>query len=209
MNWIKITLLLFLTAGLSACALAPPKQIPPVTGQVLDQGTDQPVEGAIIIMRWRGTGTKAFVDQHTECYHVETATTGADGRFSTQAWLEESQYRNLGLKERMATIYKAGYRHVRSKNEVHSLEWDTGGGEERLEYIRYSIVSCGSKRSLNKILLGFYTALHDEVTTIPVSYEQKKIRIWLQSFIDEIVMGFEKSERLYLERLKALEQESR
>jgi len=143
MEWIKRFLFIGLVILLSSCALALPKRILPVTGQVIDQASGQPVEGAIIVMRWQGTGTMAFVDQQTQCYHVETATTDAEGRFSTKAWREASQYRNLGLKERMDTVYKAGYRHVRSKDGVYYLKRDRGSVEKRLEYLDSLIRSVG------------------------------------------------------------------
>ena len=144
MQRIKYILSIGLVILLSACsALAPPRQIAPVTGQVIDEATAQPVEGATVVMRWQGTGTKAFVDQHTECYHVETATSDSEGRFSSKPWQEESRYRNLGLKERMVTVYKVGYRHVRSEGEAHYLERDTGSVEERLAYLKNLVRNSG------------------------------------------------------------------
>jgi len=198
MVWIKRFLFIGLVIWLSSCALALPKRILPVTGQVINQATGQPVEGAIIVMRWQGTGTMAFVDQHTECYHVETATTDADGRFSTKSWREASQYRNLGLKERMDTVYKAGYRHVRSKDGEYYLKRDKGRVEKRLEYLQWmaGYVSCGSEQNQKDELLKLYESLYQEALEISNgSMKQRKILNSLKYSLDVLSVGWDEAQK--------------
>jgi len=190
MQRIKYILSIGLVILLSACsALAPPRQIAPVTGQVIDEATAQPVEGATVVMRWQGTGTKAFVDQHTECYHVETATSDSEGRFSSKPWQEESRYRNLGLKERMVTVYKVGYRHVRSEGEAHYLERDTGSVEERLEYLLRTAVDCDESGDDRKKFLPLYRDIYDEANTIAVDEEDRKVVEILLFGLESIDVG--------------------
>lgn len=168
MERMKKPLLLAMVVCLFACALALPRKMPPVTGQVLDQDTGQPVEGAIVVMRWQGTATMAFVDQRTLCYHVETAISDADGRFSTPAWIEASRYRNLGLKKRMETVYKAGYRHVRSEGNLHYLVLDRGDVEEKLSYLENLVRNSGCY-SAGKLMRRSYPMLE------AVFYEAKEL----------------------------------
>lgn len=52
---------------------------------VLDEDTHQPIKGAIVVARWVGT-ISALVDSQTTCYHVESTTTDAQGRYQLPAW---------------------------------------------------------------------------------------------------------------------------
>ncbi len=204
MNWAATVCIFFLWVSISACSLLPPTKISPVAGRVLDQDTGQPVAGAIVVVRWIGTATKAFVDQHTACYHVETAKTDAEGRYATTSWLEASKYRDLGSKEQRIKVYKASYRQVDSEAAKHYLVKDNRGTEDRLQYILYSVISCGGRPTPFGSLVELYKAQHEEVAALPESYEQKKLEFWLQSLIDEREMGLDKARRLYQDRLKAL-----
>lgn len=141
---------------LTACALAPAREIPAQTGRVLDEETHQPIEDAIVVLRWQGVGTKAFVDTQTVCYHVESAMSDTYGRYTTMPWKEESRYRDLSMKEMLPTVYKAGYRQVREDRATGAqyLRKDMGSVKERLEYLQQlpGILSCGGDIGTSKLI---------------------------------------------------------
>lgn len=70
---------LLLCLGLAACIL-PVRSAPGVEGQVVDRETGEPVEGAIVVVRWDGRTGDALPDRE-KLGHAETVT-GADGFFS-------------------------------------------------------------------------------------------------------------------------------
>lgn len=150
MNSVAQRLISVFVAGLVAsvivgCALAPAHEIPAQTGRVLDEETQQPIEGAIVVLRWQGVGTKAFVDTQTVCYHVESAESDVNGRYTTMPWKEESRYRDLSMKQVLPTVYKAGYRFVRVDRSTGDqyLRRDTLDVKERLGYL-ISLIRSGS-----------------------------------------------------------------
>lgn len=178
---ILIAALAWVAVALSTgCALAPPREVPPQTGRVLDEETQQPIEGAIVVLRWQGVGTKAFVDTETVCYHVESAVTDVDGRYATAPWTEESRYRDLSMKSILVSTYRAGYRQVRMNEGISALylKRDKRRAKERLEYLLVlsSSVSCGSSDGRPDKLLTLYDSMYREATSIGgTSIEERKI----------------------------------
>ncbi|TAK97111.1 MAG: hypothetical protein EPO07_13885, partial [Verrucomicrobia bacterium] len=52
----------------------------PIDGMVLEEGTHQPVAGAVVVMEWQGD-TGGPVESNTVCYHLEVAASDAQGKF--------------------------------------------------------------------------------------------------------------------------------
>src|SRR3989344_7252350 len=75
-------LLLSLLLGLSAFTACATTPLQPVQGQVLEEGTNKPIANALVVGRWMGTVTHGIVESRTVCYHVESTTTDAEGRFT-------------------------------------------------------------------------------------------------------------------------------
>ena len=51
----------------------------PVNGRVIDAETNQPIEGAVVLVEW--TKTKGFGFTYTESYKVAETTSDKDGKF--------------------------------------------------------------------------------------------------------------------------------
>ena len=228
----RISLSVVIGVLLSACAgtLAPREVVywPAIRGQVLEDGTEQPIPGAMLVARWSGVGAYS----HSECFHVEAATSDAQGNYVIPAWTNHDDSNRLTYQSVQLTVYAPGYIRVRSSgpftNEetyntyknftdwiegaartVKYLRKDTGTVRERLDYLRDEIVGCGDRYVENAKLLAFYTAIRDEVSNIPEAEGQAKIKIWVQNHIDKIEIGFDAAEKLYIERLKSLERTER
>lgn len=194
---------------LHACTATPVRDWPAQEGRVLDAQTEQPIEGAFVVMRWIGYGGYS----QSQCFHVDVAETDAQGRFRIPEWHNDQRSATLVDQRRnIDVVHKPGYRFAErtyreqsQKLGIYYLELDERGVADRLGYLKNSVVGCSAKPEEKYNLLGLYKSLHDEVMRLPVSDEQKKVGVWLQSHIDEIELGFDSAQKLYLERLNHLE----
>lgn len=57
----------------------------PVSGRVIDVDTNLPIAGAIVVARWQKSSF-SIADSTSYCIHVETATSGEDGRYHITRW---------------------------------------------------------------------------------------------------------------------------
>lgn len=215
---ILIAVLTWVVTTLSAgCALAPSREVPPQTGRVLGMETRRPIEGAILVLRWQGVGTKAFVDTQTVCYHIESTVTDSDGRYATAAWREEHRHRDLSMKQVLETVYKPGYRHVRLDRATGTqyLKKDVGSVMERLGYMR-SIShagSCGPESQRRDKTLAFYESLYREAISITGSSpDDAEISKYVDGFeysLDVVKNGWDVAEGKRMEEFKRLEEANR
>jgi len=83
-----------------------------LTGRVVEEGTGRPMEGVIVVGGWHGH-LEGFGEPKSTCYHLDTATTDAQGEFSMNKW---SINLNPLLMYRQTTVwaYKKGY-HLSEK----------------------------------------------------------------------------------------------
>lgn len=213
MRWsrqtILINVLVWVVATLMAgCALAPPREVPTQTGRVLDEETQQPIEGAIVVVQWSGVTAHTFipVDSRRVCYHAESALSDGNGRFKTRSWEEERQHRGLSGKRAVATAYKAGYRHVRVDMATGDqyLKMDMGSVKDRLEYLSHIAVSCGADRADQLKLLPFYKALYQEANNLAETKEEKKKALYRLLDVEQIEIGYDEAWRRLDSRVKAL-----
>lgn len=195
---ILIPVLAWVLVALSAgCALTPPREVPPQTGRVLDVETQQPIEGAIVVLRWQGVGTKAFVDTQTVCYHVESAVTDTEGRYVTDVWREASMYRDLSMKQVLQTAYKSGYRHVRTDIATGDqyLRRDMRNAEDRLEYLMsMANDSCFSEEFKEFIPLN--DAIYREAKEIAVTDEQQQVAGRILFYLNVLIYGWDEAFRM-------------
>lgn len=61
-----------------------------VDGVVIDATTQQPIPGAMVLLKWRGV-LPTVHSNSVPCYHAELTTTDAQGRFHTNAWRVETK----------------------------------------------------------------------------------------------------------------------
>ena len=72
-----------------------------ITGRVIDAGTQQPIEGAVVLAQW--TKTHGFGEYYHTVYKIEETETDKDGDFSIAGAY------SLFVDEPMLVIYKRGY----------------------------------------------------------------------------------------------------
>ncbi len=186
---------------LVACALSGSA----IEGKVVEQGTDKPMAGAIVVARWHGTVT-ALVDAQTVCVHVESTTTDDQGRFHFPRWYQASNPLAFNVQPTV-TAYKAGYQAEAYEEKIHHLKPFAGTREERLKKIAGAAVTCGSAGDSKKNLLPLYRKLYADALPLVVTKEDKKIINGLLYQIDLIELPYKEAEKKNVERSEALRHE--
>lgn len=153
-----------------------------VEGRVLEEGTEKPVSGAIVVALWIGH-LATFAHGRTICYHVLSTITDDQGRYRFPNWRKEitqDWQRNVREEQISVIAYKAGY--VWSKNVAHAPERVyvkpfTGTREERLrELLRIrQATRCTESGDSVKNLYKLYKALYDEAKAIPRSEQEAQL----------------------------------
>ena len=157
----------------------------PISGQILEAPTKKPIAGAIVLVRWQGVYSQV-VDTKTACYHVETATTDAEGRYQTAPWKEPTRGSAFSLGPRMIDAYKAGYeshwppgfdRTQDYKQNIYYLAPFKGAREERLKYLERMLEAtrCGSQNESERNLYALFHAMYEEAKTIAATKEGEEI----------------------------------
>ncbi len=154
--------LLFCVLPLSACAVSGSG----IEGQVVEQGTNNPISGAIVIARWHGTAS-LLVDSQTVCVHVESTVTDDQGRFHFSRWYQPPRRLVSGVQP-TATAYKPGYEGKLFEEKIYHLKPFTGGRGERLRYLRRmsGAIGCGSSGESEKNLYLLRKAIYEEAKQI-------------------------------------------
>jgi len=199
--WKRPALLLVLLLPLQACATFAGSD---VEGQVLEEGANKPVAGAIVIVRWAGS-TAAFVESRSVCVHVESTTSDVQGNYHTKSWVAQSEMASTPFTQvaPVPTAYKPGYVYVRKQDNVIYLKPFTGGRGERIKYLsRLSgVARCGESGDSKKNLLPLYRALLDEAKSIAnTTVEEKKTVEFLLYELEIIEVGYEQATKRHLER---------
>ncbi len=196
----KILPILGLLLTLPACATTFTLSSDPIEGQVLEEGTNKPIRGAIVVVRWQGhlgyTGTV--------CYHVETATTDAEGKYRIPAWSKPSPYGNIADRTWLSWAHKLGYQYARVQHKgIDILQPFTGTGEERFKYLErvFGSTGCGTNDGSNKNSIPFMKALYDEAKSIAQTQEEKRMLEFFLYAIEKLEIGFERAEKRHLERV--------
>jgi len=159
MQWLS----LFLILGMLIGCKGPNQPLSgrAIDGQIIDEKTQQPLEGAIVIARWSGT-VGGMAHSSTVCFHVETATTDTQGRYLTESWSKISEFGNSTDQGYVVTAFKPGYYAKTSLTGDIALPSFTGTREERLEYLKQVVRSSSchdaeeSERNLYVLLENIY-----------------------------------------------------
>lgn len=162
MNLPGLILAIFVALPLSACALSGG----PVSGRVLEEGTDKPIPGTIVVVRWQGY-VSSLVDSQGVCVHVDSMITDEQGRYKFTRWSKPSKVGPVFDLEPAVSAYKIGYGYPQTpsqKDEVTYLAPFKGAREERLEYLERMARSsgCDSAGESRRNLYPLYEALHYE-----------------------------------------------
>lgn len=160
-----------------------------VDGQVLEEGTNKPIPGAIVVVLWKGTiGTIGHGS--TVCYHVETATSNEQGRYQTPAWKKPSPYGDIAHRQWVAMAYKPGYELAGGKKGEVVLKAFNGAQEERLKYLRRinRATSCGSAGESEKNLYSLRKAVYEEAKQIAKTDFEKYVAVGFEQDVNSLLL---------------------
>lgn len=192
MKFLRLMFLLVASLPLAACALSGEA----IEGRVLEEGTNQPIPGAIVVVRWHGR-TFAFVDSQGSCYHVETATTDEQGRYRTKPWRQPRKDYGLSFDHIAIDAYKPGYGFPEKLSRVQEIEYLApfkGTPKERFVYfqrLEQSLRLCRSPDANEKSLLPLYRVLHAEASAIAQTPSEWAAADDFLTSIDIIELGYE------------------
>lgn len=208
MNLFRFILALLMVFPLSACSLSSG----PIEGRVLEEGTDKPIPGAIVVVRWIGRTTSGsmFVEARDVCYHVESGLADEKGRYHTKGW-SQKQHKDytLEFEQVLVIAYKEGYRLSQTvlgnSKDVYLTQF-SGSDEERLNYLKrfFGGVACGSENESEKNMLPLLSALYKEASRYRetnISPPDKMSFLESIKYDMEIIdLGFEEAEKRHLRR---------
>ena len=181
---------------------------PVITGQVLEVGTNKPIQGAIVVSLWSGEKSKTFADFQSVCYHVESTTTDKNGRYEIPVWIEDLSHFNITDKRYSVDVFKSGYQEdestMLSDNQNNSLYFlkPKGTRKEYFKYLRWFRISCRKAGESNKNLYALNKALYSEAKKFAKSKEEQKVVNSLLWSLENIEYGYDEAERRYYKREK-------
>lgn len=121
-KWIALTVIflavgMYFVLGIGA--------YPPISGTVVDEQTQKPIEGAVVLVEW--TKTHGFGEHWTESFYVEETITDKVGKFAIGGLGKRT------VNKPNMTIYKKGYVAWSNRwiypfrNNRKDFRWKTGG----------------------------------------------------------------------------------
>lgn len=145
-------------------------------GRVVDEATGSPLQGVLVIAEWSGD-VGGPVQSSRTCFHLEIATTDADGRYRINGWSRRPAadwegglfgLRNIEVTRR---TYKDGYAQLRydpRDSRTILMTPFRGTRTERIDYLsRQGTVGCGAlDGSLAKEVL-VWSAICNEARALP------------------------------------------
>lgn len=116
----RLLLAMALLLALPACATPLTYSAMDIHGQVVDAGTNQPIEGAVVVAQWVLFQIGIGHGGHDGHIHVHETVTGQDGRYVIPAWGPKPRPPMTELHERdpEILIFKSGYEPVALRNFV-------------------------------------------------------------------------------------------
>jgi len=177
---------------LASCALSGGA----IKGKLLEQGTNKPIPGGIVLVRWYGhvSSGSIFVEARTLCYHVETSTTDEQGRYQTKAW-RQPQKKDYTVKFDYIGVqgFKRGYQLPYGKPQVEGKTYlvpFNGTRKERLENLKLQArAGCEGPKDNLKKLIPLYRALYEEAKSIAITTDDKEIVKSLHYDLDSLELG--------------------
>lgn len=104
-------------------------------GRVTDRETGQPIEGAIVVVKWGGSARSMATGMFI-CLHVAHAITDKDGRYRVPAWKSHAPQFSVDGFGWTVDAYKSGYGQSRPpiQPNITMPKW-TGTADEWVEFL--------------------------------------------------------------------------
>jgi hypothetical protein len=175
--------------------------VEPLVGLVTMKNTGQGIPGVVVTAVWIQRGAWGV----TRCFHVESAVTDASGRYQMAGWRRPWPYggkpgHNIELQ---VAPYAPDLQEIGGFKGDSTLAPFAGDRKARLGYLLKFIrrVECHTPSEWHNSLPAL-EAIRDEAASLVVDLEDKKMFFAIQGAIDDIRLGYEESQRLYLQRVE-------
>lgn len=174
-------------------------------GQVLEEGTNRSIPGAIVIVRWVGV-VPAPGHASSSCVHLENAITDKEGRYRTPAWNAPSTVGPAPLMQTRiapgAYAYKPGYEYVDTRGETVYLKPFVGTRGGRFKYLERTYgTGCGATDGSEKNSIPLLKAQYEEAQALAQTPEEKRMLEFFLYALEKLELGFEQAEKRHLERV--------
>lgn len=206
-NTLKIVCIAYISIFfLTACGDIPLRQWLPHRAQVLDVETGKPLEGVIVLARWKGEKSM-LVDTQSTCYHVETATTNKNGWFEIPSYNEGLGKASIYNKSLSLTYYRKGYVWGATDGYFYptakniEMKQFKGSRKERFNYLKRLSAHCHEAGDSVKNLYLFRKSIYEELKNIAKTKEEKKYAEHILYFTEEYILKINNAEERYYKRL--------
>ena len=186
MKYLRALLLMVVWLPLVAVAVSSG----PIEGRILQAGTNAPVAGAIVVVRWKGYFAVPF-GTSLQCYHVENAVTDGAGRFRTSAWsgpikgafFVEDYYEIDPYKAGSESYEPQGFISMPEYNQnVRYLTLFKGAKDERMEALAKQVrmVWCAEAGASGRNLYEVMKAIYYEAKPLAISKQDEGTLRWIR-----------------------------
>lgn len=198
----QMVLIMLCAISVSACAYSGD----PAEGTILEEGTNKPISGVNVVVRWEGTAL-SFAHSQSVCIHVESTITDERGHYYIPAWTASAQPMGVRDLRPIVTAHKIGYQRsevVADKSGVRFLKRFVGESGERLAYLMRVLGNsgCGGENESSKNSLPLLKALRDEAISLAKTDDEKSKVETINYSIETLELGFREAERRHLNRIK-------
>jgi hypothetical protein len=174
-----------------------------LTGRVVEQGTNRPVEGAFVAATWNGQ-TWNPVQAATTCYHIELRQTDAQGRFHVSDF-SGNWNPFISDRQRSVSVYAPGKTVLDARDDDTVFTVGPRAGTREEQFAKVTIASISTcLDATDKRLLPMWKAYREELASLAVTMDQKRRVLDILARIDEIEVGREQASKNHAARLEVL-----
>jgi len=205
---IRLTGAIFILMFTSSC-VSNTNHWPARHGQVIDENSELPIEGAHVVAFWKGIASYA-----TEaCFHIESAVSDKEGNFTIPAWTNTGEWTALKDQHVSFTIHKKGY-----------VESDKTYGQEQTQKSKYFYLSptssadrisyindlvqyktCPESGDSGQNLVPFLKSAMSDASDAAKTDKDRLVVITLQRMIDSIEVGDDAAWEIWRNKKKELD----
>ena len=163
-------------------------------GQVLEEGTNKPIEGALVVAIWKGSQVRP-AHSSTVCYHVETTTTDAQGKYRIQDFSGNLNPFIADRQSSIGSIYKRGYHVSKQKPPAVGIELlalHSGAQDQQFEQIGARVpYECSLTDEGKKSLLPLMRLMYEEMKSNAKTLKQMEQVDGMLNSIESVEFGAE------------------
>lgn len=191
----------------TGCSFFPSKYTAePISGVVLDNSTNKPLSGAVVVVTWYSQDPGLMHSLNREIFEIQEAVTDVEGHFTIPGWKQKKIDRSgasVDANQPEILIYKYGYKPTHRQNIQHEMNIMGNYKDQHGSIIRWYAPTeikidplIGSTKEKIEALKDF-EVLHPFPLSIYTCNWKKRI-----NFLLEIDKQLEENEKYYFDLYK-------